>query len=374
MMNLINKCLGIFLGCTLLPLRVLAYHFFYTIRMLFIGIGICIGLPILLAVNLNAKGIPKVVNILLSSLLIFPITIVVTSIALATFAAYLTFTSLIKMIQSAWLGVKNGFNNGIHGFFQALIFQDTMIVNPLSQFEAGFVTEEGANDRNLNGFQRMTSNLQDIIVVHEDKEIPDIESSAPSIIYPLLSDNELKNIAKLLEHYVKAKTSLPLEKKQQLETMQILFMQYRDLKSKLQEVRLALDIGDKSKIKDELIPFSEVEIPILLIKQYKKDQNWYSVPAASYVTDKESFLTWLKHNSRHPLNQDPIIKPKPYNKMETRYIWYELTPSTCFSKELAEAAATIRTWYRSFSNTSSIAPTSVLQLNLYSVRDEKPLN
>lgn len=135
------------------------------------------------------------------------------------------------------------------------------------------------------------------------------------------------------------KAPLSPEEKQQLDALKTLYTQYNDLSKKLEDVRTALVENDKTRIKDEMIAYNEVETPILLVKQYKKEEHWYNVPASSYVTDKESLLHWLKQNPKHPLLKDLLKKPDTYNKMETRYIWYELTKEDCSSQELAEAAA-----------------------------------
>jgi hypothetical protein len=50
----------------------------------------------------------------------------------------------------------------------------------------------------------------------------------------------------------------------------------------------------------------DIAIPIVLIKQYQTPDNvWHSVPANSYVTDKQNMITWLREKSTHPLNNSP---------------------------------------------------------------------
>jgi hypothetical protein len=101
--------------------------------------------------------------------------------------------------------------------------------------------------------------------------------------------------------------------------------------------------NNPSAINDECVSM-EVVTPIIIIKQYQTpDQVWHSVPANSYVTDKEVLLTWLRQRPTHPLNNDVLMSPTPYEGMPTRYKWDELTAKNCFSvPELQEDAVLIR--------------------------------
>lgn len=244
------------------------------------------------------------------------------------------------MLESFWFGFRSGLLHEMPGFWSAFASQHILMQDidlHVSAFQAG--VHELIDDVDFDGFQRIRGELHDVVVVKEDLEVPDLESKDTRASLTLLNDIELEKINTLIKELTNPKAPLSPEEKQQLDALKTLYTQYNDLSKKLEDVRTALVENDKTRIKDEMIAYNEVETPILLVKQYKKEEHWYNVPASSYVTDKESLLHWLKQNPKHPLLKDLLKKPDTYNKMETRYIWYELTKEDCSSQELAEAAA-----------------------------------
>jgi hypothetical protein len=344
-MYILKRVLAILLGVTVLPLRVLIYNIWYALVALLLGIGLTVGLPIVLASFLHSMGMPKVLNALLNTFIVFPLIMALSTIALASTAAYLIYNTVVGMFKAVWLGLKNGFLHGMEGFWHTLATQSVLgdtFSSYLSAFSAGVGVDELINDTDFDGFQRVAGDLEDVIVIHKDLDVPDLQSKGPKEATALLTDSESQQIDDVVKQIETSKEPLPQHIKEKLSALRTLFTQYKDLSNKLEMVRAALISNDKSKINDELIAFNDVETPILLVKQYKNEGQWYNVPASSYITDKESLLHWLKTNPKHPINKDLLKNPLPYNQMETKYTWYELTVKDCSSDELVEAAAQMR--------------------------------
>ncbi|PWY57559.1 coiled coil protein [Legionella qingyii] len=316
----------------------------YATIALILGVAAAIGLPIYLAFAFKNNGMSPITNFLLTMMIVVPMTLAITAIALAITATYLIYNTVINMLESFWLGFKNGLLYEMDGFWSAYNSQtlfDADLSSRARAFVAGINPDELIDDVDFDGFQRIRGELQDVVVVHEDLEVPDLEHKDTKKP-PLLWDHtQLQKIDALINELADVKAPLPHEAKQRLDSLKKLSIQYNLLSKKLEEVRTALVNDDKTQIKDELIAYNDVETPILLVKQYKNetDGKWYNVPANSYVTDKESLLHWLKENPRHPLNKDLLKNPDQYNGMTTRYIWYVLTIEDCSSQELDEAAA-----------------------------------
>ncbi|QEY52810.1 coiled coil protein [Legionella longbeachae] len=341
-MYVLERLLAIFLGIVVLPLRVFVYHVLCAIVALLVGIVVGIGLPLSLALTLNHEGISKAANIFLTLFLVFPVIALITTVALVLLTVFILGNALVDMVGVLGLGFINSFLYGMDGFWNTLSAQQLFsrsIWSPIKAFVGLVLT----NQLNSDGEdQRIIDGLQNFEIVHEDLDIPDLQNKDPLEPPILFEETELKKIEELIVHLTHLEAHLTQQIREQLTILKILYTQYKDLFSKLSEVHLALLSNKKNQIKDELIAYNKVRIPILLVKQYKKGGHWHHVPAASYVTDRESFLHLLKKSSKHPLNRDLFKKPKPYKQMETRYLWYELTENYCSSQELSDAVVEIR--------------------------------
>ncbi|HHT0592481.1 TPA: coiled coil protein [Legionella anisa] len=340
-MYILKRLLAIVLGVIVLPLRIFAYNALYEATLFLLGVAAVISLPIFLASAFKAHGVSTAKNFLLTTLIIFPLVATAVAIAFAVTTAFLVYNTIINMLESFWLGFRSGLLHEMPGFWNAFASQHILMQDidlHVRAFQAGVHADELIDDVDFDGFQRIRGELHDVVVVKEDLDVPDLENKDPREFHTLLNDTELEKISTLIKELSNPQGPLSPEEKKQLDALKTLYTQYNDLSKKLDDVRIALVENDKTRIKDEMIAYNEVETPILLVKQYKKEEQWHNVPASSYVTDKESLLHWLKQNPKHPLLKDLLKKPDAYNKMETRYIWYELTKEDCSSQELAEAA------------------------------------
>ncbi|HHF7372848.1 hypothetical protein [Legionella bozemanae] len=341
-MYVLKRLLAIVLGVIVLPLRILVYNALYEAIAFLLGVAGVISLPIYLASVFKDLGVSTAKNFLLTTVVIFPLVAAVMATTFAVITAFLVYNTAINMLESFWLGFRSGLLHEMDGFWNAFALQHTLTQDidlHTRAFQAGLHADDLIDDVDFDGFQRIRGELQDVVVVKEDLEVPDLESKGPRESHTLLNDSELEKINTLIKELTNPQDPLSPEEKRQLDALKTLYTQYNDLSKKLEDVRTALMENDKTRIKDEMIAYNEVETPILLVKQYMKEEQWHNVPANSYVTDKESLLHWLKQNPKHPLNKDLLKKPEPYNKMVTRYTWYELTKKDCSSQELTEAAA-----------------------------------
>ncbi|KTD71314.1 hypothetical protein [Legionella tucsonensis] len=344
-MYVLKRLLAIILGVIVLPLRILVYNALYEAIAFLLGVAGVISLPIYFASVFKNLGVSTAKNFLLTTLIIFPLVVAVVAITFAVTTAFLVYNTVINMFASFWLGFRSGLLHEMEGFRNAFASQHTLTQDIglyVRAFQAGVHADEVIDDVDFDGFQRIRGELQDVVVVKEDLEVPDLESKDARVSHKLLDNIELEKINMLIKELTNPPDFLSPEEKRQLDALKTLYTQYNDLSKKLEDVRTALVNNDKTRIEDEMVAYNEVETPILLVKQYKKKEQWHNVPANSYVTDKESLLHWLKQNPKHPLNKDLLKKPEAYNKMETRYIWYELTKEDCSSQELAEAAAQMK--------------------------------
>ncbi|WP_115704717.1 coiled coil protein [Legionella sainthelensi] len=340
-MYVLERLLAIFLGIVVLPLRVFAYHALGAIIALLVGLFASFGLPLSLVLTLHHEGLSKT-NIFLALFFVFPITAIIITGALSLLMVFLLCSTIVDTAEALGLGFINSLLYGMDGFWNTLSTQQIFsqaVWNPIRVF----VGLANMNQLISNGEdQRIMDGLQNFEIVQEDIEIPDLQNKEPREPPMLLKETELKKIEELITQLTYIQESLTQSVKEQLTILKVLYSQYKDLFSKLEKVHLALMRHEKSQIKDELIAHNKVRIPILLAKQYKKGEYWYHVPAASYVTDRDSFLHLLKYSPKHPLNRDFFKRPKSYNQMETRYIWYELTENYCSSQELSEVVIELR--------------------------------
>ena len=89
-----------------------------------------------------------------------------------------------------------------------------------------------------------------------------------------------------------------------LNSLKIRLDQYTNLLGRLEKVQQALNDEDLSDLPDELITLSEIEKPILFVKQYQLKKQWLSIPANSYISDQEQVTKWLGTKLTHPLNEE----------------------------------------------------------------------
>lgn len=333
------RFLAAFLGITFLPLRIFVHNVLAGLVIFLTVAGIVIvGLPIIALVKAyNARGLDGLLGaaalITLFWLPVAPCILVITGI-------FLLCQIVADTLITAWNGLKQGLLRGMEGFWREFDAQRSFGLQVVLWLFAD--NSNAINDVDFDGFQRIPGELVDVPVARENLEVPDLQGNVPNKQSTLLTDIELKQIEELIEGYRKSREPLSPEVKEQVENLKTLLGQYNDLFSKLKDVRVALEKNEQHKINDDLVAFNEVKTPILLIKQYQKGEEWYNVPACSYVTDKDSLLTWLKNSPKHPANNDFLKNPPLYNGMKTQYIWYELTANNCFSQELNEAAVEMR--------------------------------
>lgn len=347
----LERPLAMFLGITVVPLRSLYHSLQFAAVALLFGIALAIGIPVILGLVFYKYNLSMSLNLLLTTLVVFPITALLISFCLAAVAVYLVYATVIDLVTSTWLGLKSGFVDGMVGFWRTLGTQtsyfDGFSIRLRAMLNRVSVEDQINNIEDFNAFE-----LVDVVVPPRNLIVPNLQDSTPRVQANMLLSTEVKSASNLVNDF--AHLTSPLSKdiqkqikqlediKNQIELLKVRSKQYEDLSTRLASIKDALAKGDLSKIEDQVIAHNDITIPILLVKQYEESGSWHSVPANGYVTDKESILTWLKTNPKHPLNREILNNPPKYKEMPTRYMWHVLTDQNCYAQELDEGAAEIR--------------------------------
>ncbi|MCL9684753.1 hypothetical protein [Legionella maioricensis] len=339
-MNYLKRLLAMLLGVTVLPARAIYHGFEFGVAALAIGAAALLGVPVFVAYFLRAMRAAWPLNVLLTTLAI-PATAVVVALGLAFAVPYIIYTTAVDVFKMAWSGLKSGFVDGLDGFRRIWNNQRSpveRISNYVRAYYNGVSVENQIN--NEDAFNALQMNLVD--VPRQPLEVPDLQS--PLLHHTdLLTRDEINAAEQLLKDVATIGIPLSPDLKGKVQLFSTKKTNYQDLLTRMELVQDALLNDNPSAINDELMSM-EITTPLIIFKQYQTPDNvWHSVPANSYVTDRENLLTWLREKSTHPLNNDVIMSPPPYEGMPTRYKWDVLTTKNCFlALELQEGAATIR--------------------------------
>jgi len=346
-----GRLLAIILGVTVLPMRLILGAISQLIVASLMGIGIAIAAPIGMALYFSSKGMAKSLNFLLNMLIILPLVALVATIALASLTIYTLYRTLLDLDNTVSRAFNAGLSNGLNGFIQEYRAQNTSLTIFIQGFSAFLnrrrMREEQRVDAiDFDGFQQVVGELIDVAIPARVLEVPDMQTNlipsedleSKNVLTPI----ELNESRLLIQTFEESKTPLAADIKAPFELLKTRVNHYIDLSTRLSKVKVCLENKTLDEIEDQLIPYTDVEKPILFFKQYQEAGEWHSVPAQSYVTNKDSLLTWLQTQPTHPLNRDALKNPSKYDEKNTRYQWHELTAENCSAQELKESAIQIR--------------------------------
>ncbi|BCA94218.1 hypothetical protein TUM19329_05790 [Legionella antarctica] len=356
-MTYLRRLIAMFFAVTVLPLRSLYHSLEFGIAALCVGAVSLIGAPVLAAYLFYRGGFSWPVNLLLNLFVVFPGAAVLVSLGLVVAASYLAYTTVVNTFKVAWVGLKNGFNDGMEGFWRTWNNQSSpldLVSNHLRAYSNRVGVENQIN--NEDDFSELYLSIErepmDKAELNEldpmslldasskMPQAPDLQDSTNK----LLSFEEEKGAEDLINEC--SALTLPLSSglKEQVRLLATRTDNYKQLYKYMSQVQKALTANDLSEVEDQLIVGLEVTNPIIVMKQYQTaNSRWHCVPANSYISDKENFLTWLKEKSTHPLNNDVLKKPTPYEGNPARYRWGLLTTNNCFLvQELHEGASIVR--------------------------------
>lgn len=300
-----ERLLAMFLGVTVIPLKVLYYSalFFPTIILSFIEAHNQLITPVFTNWQRlwGLSSYRELFEQVISDTVIYIIT-------MSLMSAYLLGSYALIVIkpffQFVFKGLQRGYNEGMNGYNE--------LNNELRQELHVFIT---LND-------------------NESNQLQEADPSFPKI--KLLDADELKNAQLIIKDYSAAKPA-------ELKSLTTKVERYKALMSSLDKVKEACKKPDFSEIENELIPYTDIITPIVLEKLYlNTDNTWRAVPVQTYISDKDTFLGWLKQNAIHPLSRDSINQPEKYNGKDTRYTWTVLTGDNCDAIELHDGAEEIR--------------------------------
>ena len=325
----LERPLAMLLGIIVLPLRSLYHGLQYAIAAVLTGIILIFGIPVFFGRMFDRASFPLAITVLMTTLVVAPIITLLILIALAALEVYLVYATVVNMFKVAWFGLKNGFEEGMDGFWRTWSNQRSFLEG-LSLRLRSFTNRVpvGSQFNDIHDFNHF-----ELVDVYKEN----------SFSAKKLANEDLEAFDALLKDFALLDMPSPMEIKTRMELLKLRMEQYKELSVRLATVEEALKNGNLEEIEDQLIVYNEIKIPVILMKQYQQsDLNWYSVPANSYVTDKDSLISWLKENPKHPLNSDVIKDPSLYNSMPTRYRWHFLITSYCHTPELSENIIEIR--------------------------------
>lgn len=171
----------------------------------------------------------------------------------------------------------------------------------------------------------------------------------------LIGRHKLKKMRQLVRQFSELEVPVSFEVKIQLTAFKTLYEQYTDLLKRLIVVQKALEDDKYELIEDELVVYSDMEYPIILVKQYIINGVWHALPASGFITDMETIRNWVSVHATHPKTRDSLFSPKWHTikgdsgralqTVPTRYVWHELTRARCITLELLEGAVALRAQY-----------------------------
>ncbi|QRN03455.1 hypothetical protein GH742_06010 [Legionella sp. MW5194] len=126
---------------------------------------------------------------------------------------------------------------------------------------------------------------------------------------------------------------------EQAEKLKAELDRHYQLAENLSDIAKALENHTPLTLDDELFPQMEIERPVLLVKEYLDNHQWWTVPGSTKITDYNSLKTWLNQNAIIPTTRDSISSPTPHQGKKCRYAYY---PFSVVCNELVESSARIR--------------------------------
>lgn len=342
-MNFLERLAAAFMGATFLPVRSAYHSIEFAIAALVAGLGLIVGAPMLSSVLFNRADYSIAKNLTYTLFGVFPLTVVVVFSSLVACSGYLLVTTAVNIAKYSHRGFMSGLNDGFDGFWQTYTGQRSYLqamIFRLDELILQLREERAYNEADFNILELINTQP----APHVESNFSELQSAMPSQNVKPLDEAELTRAKKMLNAYAALSVTIAPKIKEMIQTVQILIERHHTLSTDLEHVRIALSgQGRLDTLEDQLIPYSEVKTPIFLAKHYLATNNeWNSVPANGYISDKDALLNWLKNKPIHPLNRDNLRVPPKYLDRPTRYVWHLLTKDNCSVQELEESAQEIR--------------------------------
>jgi len=142
------------------------------------------------------------------------------------------------------------------------------------------------------------------------------------LIEPKTKKTEIDGLNIRVERIKKA-TELTIAANLEIKKITTLFERYKMLAAKLNDI----DSHSENKIDDELIPFVEIEKPIILCQGFFKKGTLKIMPQSTIISDESNFADYLKSYTNngflHPRLKGSLSKPASYKKKYTTgFFWH----------------------------------------------------
>lgn len=334
-MNILNKTLAISLSFILLPLNLLISSIITQLKyIIFIS-------SVLIIASLNPLTQARSVSDFFKNILknILSLLFIATAMSFITMVTTICFSLLCiynltkDVINTVATGLRKSNLEGLEGWWQLMIR-----TNPISHLLYRTSNQSVEWVRSIFASKALLSSIFNKLYPLKVSNYK-IEAYNPTVS-PLTSEEENESENILNSYSSLKKTDSDVKK------LNDRLYQYKELSATLNQVNQCLISGNLTELEDQIMSM-EIQTPVLLIKQYEKNNHWYTVPASSKVTGKEQLLAWIKTKPVHPLFNESFSSPEFQDAPDTqplkaRYGWYELTKNNCYSQELDQGAIEIR--------------------------------
>ncbi len=334
-MNILNRTLAISLSFILLPLNLLISSIITQLKyIIFIS-------SVLIIASLNPLTQARSVSDFFKNILknILSLLFIATAMSFITMVTTICFSLLCiynltkDVINTVATGLIKSNLEGLEGWWQLMIR-----TNPISHLLYRTSNQSVEWVRSIFASEVSLSSIFNKLYPLKVSNYK-IEAYNPTV-GPLTSEEENES-----ENIINSYSSLK-KTDSDVKKLNDRLYQYKELSATLNQVNQCLINGDLTQLEDQIMSM-EIQTPILLIKQYEKNNHWHTVAASSKVTGKEQLLAWIKTKPVHPLFNESLISPEYQEAPDTtplkaRYGWYELTKNNCYSQELDQGAIEIR--------------------------------
>ncbi|CDZ79216.1 hypothetical protein BN59_03534 [Legionella massiliensis] len=360
MFRALNKFFGSLAGFVLYPLKSLIISLLLIALALILTAAALVGMPILAAIIFGSLAEEnKLSTALIAGFVALGITLIVTPLVSGLVLFSLAAGGIKDFFRAAVFGLSDGYQNGLffHVLWRSLsdfiVFNSNLriavaVLNAMGSSRVEGIDEQALaqlGDENDVDFYA----LEDVPVVNQPNDFSDIVEQPSQVV---------KKVFKPL-------TSEELELARSQDSVSALLASYNDLHQRLtlldEEIRNrgTNHDADLATLEDELVVYTAIKEPALLVKQYQDDNGrWRAIPGLTKIVDKATQEQWLRLNKTHPTTREPLDGANPYNDKPARYRM-RVYKNMNDAQELIEASILIRQELKKL-NPANIQPAAVI--------------
>lgn len=284
--------------------------------------------------------LPKLLHYFVAIFLFTPLIFVGCTVSYAILIVCMSILTVMLAVQLMVNGIIDGFSGGIPGINMLIQYGLLGVGDLFDDYEP--LREMLNGEANPAIGHNFLANVLPTVAQQPVELVEDVSTK------PIkeLTEQEFAEATALVQKYQTALVPIAPEIKVKFNAFQTYIKQYTHLDRKLKAVQAYLNVGTKENIEDDFGIAQPIETPIMLVKQYRENDTWKTVPGVCHVTDikaLKSILRW--EHPDHPKTGEFLLAPTPYKKpndetteFETRFTWFRLTPEYCYAEGLGELA------------------------------------